>query len=105
MVLGALLKEKARRRGFLEGWAKESGQSPTHPNSSAAYEALSEWLEPRALADGYSMPSSARARSEGKAAGKSEADKAWRAWLSRRAVAEANGELFNELPPDGKPLT
>ena len=101
MVLGALIKEKARRRGFLEGWAKENGQSP---NSPAAYEALSQWLERRALADGYSMPNSARTRREGLVAGKTEANQAWRAWLNRRIVAEANGELFNELPPDGKPL-
>jgi hypothetical protein len=102
MVLGAMMKEKARRKGFLEGWAKTNGQSPDSPS---AYEALSEWLERRALIEGYSMPNSARARREGKAAGKAEANQVWRAWLNRRAAAQSAGELFNELPPDGKPLT
>lgn len=93
MVLGALTKEKARRQGFLEGWAKTHGKSPASPE---AYEALSKWLEQRALAEGYGMPSSARARIEGKA----ETNKAWREWLKRKTEAESKGQLFNEPAPD-----
>lgn len=101
MVLGALTKEKARRQGFLEGWAKTHGKSPASPE---AYEALSKWLEQRALAEGYGMPSSARARIEGKAEGiaigKAETNKAWREWLKRKTEAESKGQLFNEPAPD-----
>lgn len=101
MVLGALMKEKARRQGYLEGWAETHGKSPDSPE---AYEALSKWLEHRALAEGYSMPPSARARSEGKAEGiaigKAEANKAWREWLGRKAEAESKGQLFDEPTPD-----
>ena len=103
MVLGALMKEKARRRGFLEGWAETYGQSPDSPE---AYEALSKWLEKRSLVGGYGTPSSARARSEGKAEGvaigKAAANKDWRAWLQRKEETEAKDRPFNEPPPDVK---
>ena len=39
-------------------------------------------------------------REEGIARGRDEADVAWRQWNQRRLEAEANGEPFNELPPD-----
>ena len=101
MVLGALMKEKARRQGYLEGWAETHSKSHDSPE---AYEALSKWLEHRALAEGYSMPPSARARSEGKAEGivigKAAANKAWRGWLERKAEAESKGQPFNEPAPD-----
>ena len=41
-----------------------------------------------------------KARTEGLAQGRAEANKAWREWLRRRAEAEANGQSFDEPPPD-----
>ncbi len=57
MVLGALLKRKARTEGLAQG------------------------------------------RAEGIAA----ANKAWAEWNQRRLEAEANGQSFNEPPPDRQP--
>lgn len=60
MVLGALMKRKARTEG------REQGQA------------------------------------EGREQGRAETNKAWREWLGRRETAEANGQPFNEPPPDSR---
>ena len=39
-------------------------------------------------------------REEGIAQGRDEADVVWRQWNQRRLEAEANGQPFNEFPPD-----
>ena len=52
-----------------------------------------KWVEP-ILADNYN-----RGRVEGRVEGVSDADREWEAWLTRREIAVANGEPFDEPPP------
>ena len=52
-----------------------------------------KWVEP-ILADNYN-----RGRVEGRVEGVSDADQEWEAWLTRREIAVANGEPFDEPPP------
>jgi hypothetical protein len=40
------------------------------------------------------------ARAEGRAEGRAEINTAWQTWNERRMAAEANGEPFDEPPPD-----
>ena len=39
-------------------------------------------------------------RSEGRTEGRAESNRQWRHWLDRKARAEAEGESFDEPPPD-----
>lgn len=39
---------------------------------------------------------------EGRQEGRAEERQLWRDWLARREKAEARGESFTELPPNGK---
>ena len=40
-------------------------------------------------------------RIEGRAEGRAEANRAWQAWLERKAAAESKGLPFDEPPPGG----
>ena len=51
-----------------------------------------KWVEP-ILADNYN-----RGLAEGRVEGVSDADQEWEAWLTRREIAVANGEPFDEPP-------
>ena len=61
-----------------------------------------------AVAEGINMVLGAlmkrKARTEGhakgRAEGRAEANKEWREWLRRKEESEANGQPFNEMPPD-----
>ena len=46
-----------------------------------------------------------KARAEGRAEGIAAAHKAWAEWNQRRLEAEANGQSFNEPPPDRQPIS
>ena len=69
MVLGALMKRKARVEGHAEGRA-------------------------RGLEDGL-----AEGRAQGLAEGRAEANQAWIEWLLRKTEAETKGEPFDEPTP------
>ena len=70
MVLGALMKRKARREGRTEGL--DEGLTKGH----------------------------AQGLDEGLTKGRAGAHREWRAWLERKTAAEAAGHTFNEPPPD-----
>lgn len=72
MVIGALIKRKARIEGIEQGIAQG---------------------EERGLAIG---------EERGIARGKAEMNAQWRSWLQRKSDAEANGAAFTEPPPDAR---
>ena len=76
MVIGALIKRKARTEGKAQGIAEGIAQG-----------------EERGLAVG---------EERGLARGKAEMNAQWRAWLQRKSDAEANGAAFTEPPPDAR---
>ena len=80
MVIGALIKRKARIEGIEQGIAEGKEQGI----------ALGE---ERGLAQG---------EERGIARGKAEMNAQWRAWLQRKSDAEANGATFTEPPPDAR---
>ena len=56
-----------------------------------------KWVEP-ILADNYNR-GRVEGLAEGRVEGVSDADQEWEAWLTRREIAAANGEPFDEPPP------
>ncbi len=78
---------------------------------TTAFNVLESGFVPHALlslaaAEGINMVLGAlmkrKARTEGREQGRAETNKAWREWLGRRETAEANGQPFNEPPPDSR---
>ena len=60
-----------------------------------------KWVEP-ILADNYNrgrVEGRVEGMAEGRVEGVSDADQEWEAWLTRREIAVANGEPFDEPPP------
>ena len=64
-----------------------------------------KWVEP-ILADNYNrgrveglVKGRVEGLAEGRVEGVSDADQEWEAWLTRREIAVANGEPFDEPPP------
>lgn len=78
MVLGAMMKRKARTEGKAQGIAEGKEQG---------------------IAEGIAQGKE-RGIAEGKAMGRAEMNSQWRAWLQRKSDAEANGAVFTEPPPD-----
>ena len=70
MVLGALMKRKARKEGRAEGL--DEGLTKGH-------------------SQGFD---------EGLTKGRAGANREWRAWLERKTAAETAGHPFHEPPPD-----
>ena len=56
-----------------------------------------KWVEP-ILADNYNR-GRVEGLAEGRVEGVSDADQEWEAWLTRREIAVANGEPFDEPTP------
>ena len=42
-----------------------------------------------------------RHKDAGRVEGRAEANRAWQAWLERKAAAESKGQPFDEPPPGG----
>ena len=80
MVIGALIKRKARIEGKAEGIAEGIARG-----------------EERGIAEGEE-----RGIARGKEMGMAEMNAQWRAWLHRKSEAEANGVVFTEPPPDAR---
>ena len=60
-----------------------------------------KWVEP-ILADNYNrgrVEGRVEGLAEGRVEGVSDADQEWEAWLTRREIAVANGEPFDEPQP------
>ena len=60
-----------------------------------------KWVEP-ILADNYNrgrVEGRVEGLAEGRVEGVSDADQEWEAWLTRREIAVAKGEPFDEPPP------
>ena len=74
MVLGALMKRKARKEGRNEGRAEGLDEGLTKGHSQGFDEGLTK--------------------------GRAGANREWRAWLERKTAAETAGHPFHEPPPD-----
>ena len=90
MVLGALMKRKARKEGRIQGL--DEGLTKGHAQGRA--EGLDEGLT-KGHAQGLD-----EGRAEGVAEGRTGANRQWRAWLERKTAAETAGHPFHEPPPD-----
>ena len=78
MVLGALMKRKARKEGRAEGL--DEGLTKGHAQG------LDEGLT--------------KGHAQGLDEGRAGANREWRAWLERKTTAETAGHPFHEPPPD-----
>ena len=120
MVIGAMMKRKARTEGKAEGIAegkergiaigKERGIAIGKERGIAIGEergiAIGEERgiaigEERGIAIGKER-GIAKGEERGIARGKAEMNAEWRAWLHRKSEAEANGAVFSEPPPDAR---
>ena len=90
MVLGALMKRKARTEGREQGRAEGKAEGKAEGRAEGKAEGRAE-----GRAEGK-----AEGHAEGKAAGTAEANMAWREWLRRKEQAEAAGQTFGEPAPD-----
>ena len=94
MVLGALMKRKARKEGRIQGLdegltkghAQGLDEGLTKGHTQGRAEGLDEGLT--------------KGRAEGVAEGRTGANRQWRAWLERKTAAETAGQPFHEPPPD-----
>ena len=98
MVLGAMMKRKARTEGKAQGIAegKELGIAQGKELGIAQGKELG-------IAQGKELgiaQGKERGIVEGKELGRAETNSQWRAWLQRKSEAEANGAAFTEPPPD-----
>ena len=94
MVLGALMKRKARKEGRIQGLdegltkghAQGLDEGLTKGHTQGRAEGLDEGLT--------------KGRAQGVVEGRTGANRQWRAWLERKTAAETAGHPFHEPPPD-----
>lgn len=96
MVLGALIKRKARLEGEERGIALGEERGIARGKEQGIAEG-----EERGIARGKEQ-GIALGEERGIARGKAEMNAQWRAWLHRKSEAEANGAVFTEPPPDAR---
>ena len=61
--------------------------------------AVNKWVKP--VIQRHKDAGRAEGLSEGRVEGYAEANRAWQAWLERKAAAESKGLPFDEPPPGG----
>ena len=93
MVLGGLLEQWINDRRDRQ-IRKAVAEAVTVAVTEAVEEATAEG-KAAGIAEGR-----AEGRTEGRAEGRTEINDMWRAWNARRLDAVANGEPFDEPPPD-----
>ena len=86
MVLGALMKRKARKEGRNEGRAEGLDEGLTKGHAQGVVEGRAEGLT--------------KGHAQGLDEGRTDANRKWRAWLERKTAAETAGHPFHEPPPD-----
>ena len=84
-------------RGLVEGRVEGLAEGRVEGLVEGRVEGLAEgWVE--GLVEGR-VEGLAEGRVEGRVEGVSDADQEWEAWLTRREIAVAKGEPFDEPPP------
>lgn len=96
--LSIILTEVIRTTMVIADWLDRKYVEPLR--RKRAEEARQREEEARQRLEAMRTASREEGREQGREQGRAETNARWREWNSRRLVAEANGEPFNEPPPD-----